>query len=213
MKKSEFIYQVYVLLDANSPKTITFLDRREPFQFLISVILSAQTTDQTVNQVVPALFARYPDAVSLASADYEEVCNLIRRTGFYRNKAKNIIACSKALAGGRIPDTIEELVKLPGVGRKTANCVVGDIYQGSAVIVDTHVKRVLKRLGFTSSSDPDRIEAQVRASLAEEYLYRFSMIVNLHGRLICHARKPDCAHCPLARLCPSKDVVGQEGAR
>jgi endonuclease-3 len=206
MNEKEYILKIYEILDKNSRDKIVFLDKTDPFQFLISVILSAQTTDKMVNIVTIDLFDKYPDAKSLSNANYLEVCQIIKPTGFYKVKAKNIINCAKALVDKTVPDNIDELVKLPGVGRKTANCVIGDIYHKGAVIVDTHVKRVLNRLEVVKEKDPTKIEMIVRSLLEDKYLYRFSMTVNLHGRQVCHARKPNCSVCVLKELCPSRDA-------
>lgn len=205
MNEKEFILKIYEVLDKNSPEEIVFLDKKDPFQFLISVILSAQTTDRIVNIVGIELFDKYPDALSLSKADFDDVSNIIRRTGFYKVKAKNIIGCAKALVEKEIPSTIEELIKLPGVGRKTANCIIGEVYNRGAVIVDTHVRRVLNRLGVVDEKDPTKIEMKVKSLLEDKYLYRFSMTVNLHGREYCFARKPNCKDCFLKELCPSRD--------
>src|SRR5690554_6535635 len=137
MKKSEFAKQIYEQLDALLPQDIQFLEQRDPFKFLIRVSLSAQTTDKIVNVVVKQLFAVYPDKYALAKAKTEDVEQIIYPTGYYRNKAKNIIACAQALEHNNLPDTMDELVKLPGVGRKTASCVLGDIYNKPAIIADT----------------------------------------------------------------------------
>jgi endonuclease-3 len=209
MNEKEYILEIYNLLDKNSKEEIVFLNNRDPFQFLISVILSAQTTDRMVNIVTKDLFREYPDAKALAMADYQRVCEIIKPTGFYKVKANNIINCAKALIDKEVPDDIDQLVKLPGVGRKTANCVIGDIYNKGAVIVDTHVKRVLNRLGVVDEKDPTKIEMKVRSLLEDKYLYRFSMTVNLHGRLYCHARKPQCETCFLNSVCPKKGVKNQ----
>jgi len=205
MNEKEYILKIYQLLDQNSEKEIVFLENKEPFQFLISVILSAQTTDRIVNIVTKDLFLKYPNANSLSKAKIEDVESIIKPTGFFKVKAKNIINCSKALVNKTVPDEIDELIKLPGVGRKTANCIIGDIYNKGAVIVDTHVKRVLNRLKIVDEKNPTKIEMKVRALLEDKYLYRFSMAVNLHGRRYCHARKPNCKDCFLREFCPSKD--------
>ncbi|MFA6844617.1 MAG: endonuclease III [Sphaerochaetaceae bacterium] len=191
------------ILDEQSPKEIRFLDERDPFRFLVSVVLSAQTTDEAVNKVVPLLFSRYKDACSLARAEQQDIEEIIHRLGFYHAKAKNIIALASSLCDMPFPTTLENLVKLPGVGRKTANCYIGDILGKSAVIVDTHFKRVVQRLGLVTTSNPTVIEAEIKKQLAPEKQYRFSMTVNLHGRRCCHAKNPDCPSCPLASLCPS----------
>ncbi len=205
MNEKEYILKIYQLLDEQSEKEIIFLENRDPFQFLISVILSAQTTDRIVNIVTKDLFLKYPNAKTLAKAKVEDVEQIIKPTGFYKVKAKNIINCSKALIDKSVSEEIDELIKLPGVGRKTANCVIGDIYNKGAVIVDTHVKRVLNRLKIVNEKDPTKIEMKVKSLLEDKYLYRFSMTVNLHGRRYCHARKPNCKDCYLKELCPSKD--------
>lgn len=206
MNEKEYILKIYEILDKNSKDNIVFLDRKDPFQFLISVILSAQTTDKMVNIVTVELFEKYKNAKQLANANYDEVCNIIKPTGFYKVKAKNIINCAKALTNKEVPDNIDELIKLPGVGRKTANCVIGDIYHQGAVIVDTHVKRVLNRLNVVNEKDPTKIEMKVRNLLEEKYLYRFSMTVNLHGRECCHSKKPNCDSCVLNSFCPKIGV-------
>lgn len=206
MNEMEKILMIYKILDESSPKDIVFLEKRNPFQFLISVILSAQTTDKMVNIVVKDLFFKYPTAEKLANAPYEDVCDIIKRTGFYKNKAKNIINCSKSLIGKSVPSDIDSLLKLPGVGRKTANCIMGDVYRKGAVIVDTHFNRVVNRLGIVNEKNPLKIEMMIREKLEDKYLYRFSMIINLHGRTTCFARKPDCINCKLSSICISRDV-------
>jgi endonuclease III len=177
-----------------------------PFQLLIAVILSAQTTDEQVNRVTPTLFARYPDAASLARASIDELEAIVHATGFYRTKAKHIRLAAAALVerfGGAVPQTVDELVTLPGVGRKSANVVVGACFGKPAVIVDTHFKRVTKRLGFTASDDPARVERDLVAITPDAIRYSFSMLVNRHGRTVCTARNPQCVGCVLADLCPS----------
>ncbi|MGE4584109.1 MAG: endonuclease III [Sphaerochaeta sp.] len=205
MESNILIEEVAHRLDALLPAEIQFLEQRDPFRFLISVILSAQTTDRIVNAVVRDLFAVFPTKQSLADATTAQVEQIIFPTGYYRNKAKHIIACAQALLDQDLPDTMEELVKLPGVGRKTASCVLGDIYGKPAIIVDTHFSRVVNRLGLVSSNDPVIVERQIRTMLAAQMQYRFSMTVNLFGRTTCHAKKPECEHCPLGDLCPSRD--------
>ncbi|MBK5201236.1 MAG: endonuclease III [Spirochaetaceae bacterium] len=210
MNEKEKIFVIYQILNQSSPIDIVFLERRESFQFLISVILSAQTTDKMVNIVVKDLFLKYPNARELANAPYDEVCNIVKRTGFYRNKARNIINCAKELVDKEVPADIDELIKLPGVGRKTANCILGDVYNKGAVIVDTHFKRVVNRLGIVDEKDPTKIEMLIRSKLEDKYLYRFSMIINLHGRRVCFARNPNCKNCKLRAICNWKDDDNQE---
>lgn len=195
--------QIYAILDELLPKQIQFLDQRDPFKFLISVILSAQTTDRIVNIVTKPLFERFPTVEALAQAPQEEVEEIIFPTGFYRMKAKNIIACAQALLDKKIPSTMEELIKLPGVGRKTANCVLGDIYGKPAIIVDTHFGRVVYRLGLVKVKEPGKVEKEIARLLPSEQHYRFSMTANMFGRTVCHAKRPLCEECPLKELCPS----------
>ena len=197
---------VYSILDELLPPDIQFLEQRDPFRFMISVILSAQTTDRIVNIVTEPLFERFPTVEALASAPLEEVEEIIFPTGFYRMKAKNITSCAQALVGKEIPSSMEELIKLPGVGRKTANCVIGDIYGKPAIIVDTHFGRVVRRLGLVDTKDPEKIEKQISRLLDKEKHYRFSMTVNMFGRTVCHAKKPGCEECPLRSICPSSDA-------
>ena len=191
-------------LDAYYPPEIQFLHFRNNFELLIAVILSAQTTDEQVMRVVPALFAKFPTPEKMAKADIAELENLIHATGFFHAKAKNIKATSQKLLelyGGVVPDTIEELIRLPGVGRKSANVVIGTVFDKPAVIVDTHFKRVTYRLGLTKNTEPDKVESDIRKILPEKKQYRFSMTANLHGRECCHARKPECDKCLLKEMC------------
>ncbi|ADY13539.1 endonuclease III domain-containing protein [Sphaerochaeta globosa] len=206
MNKKQRMQEIFSTLDTLLPQTIQFLEQRDPFRFLISVILSAQTTDRIVNVVAKELFAKYPDKQTLAQASSEDVESIIYPTGYYRNKAKHIIACSEALLDCDLPDTMEELVKLPGVGRKTASCVLGDIYGKCAIIVDTHFSRVVNRLGLVDTKDPEKVEKQIAVLLDDPKQYRFSMTANLFGRTVCHAKKPECENCPLSSLCPSRDA-------
>ncbi|HEV2013922.1 MAG TPA: endonuclease III [Candidatus Dormibacteraeota bacterium] len=188
---------------------VSELEHKNPFQMLIATILSAQTTDRSVNSVTPALFARYPDAADLAHADPREVEALIKPTGFFHVKAKTIIACSKALVErfhGEVPPRMEDLVTLPGVGRKTANVVLGVAFGVPGFAVDTHVKRLTRRLGLTKSTDPVKIEAEVTRMVPPEEWTGFSLRLILHGRRICLARAPRCPECVLNDFCPSSTV-------
>jgi endonuclease-3 len=206
LSKKDRAIQVYHILDEASPSVITFLEQTDPFRLLISVILSAQTTDRQVNEVATVLFATYPTVESLAHADSESVKQIIRSTGYFNAKTKNIIGTAKALLddhGGNVPFSMDELVKLPGVGRKTAGVIIGQLDNQPAIIVDTHFKRVVQRLGLTENSDPQRIEREVALLLPPAHHYRFSMTANLHGRQTCHARKPLCRTCLIAPLCNS----------
>jgi endonuclease-3 len=197
---------VYEILDRLSPAEIRFLEQADPFRFLVSVILSAQTTDRTVNSVARRLFAIYPTKETLANASVADVEEIIYPTGYYRMKAKNIVACAQALEERDVPSTLEDLVRLPGVGRKTANCVLGEVYARPAIIVDTHFGRVVRRLGLVSAKDPAIVEREIGALLEPRFHYRFSMTANLFGRTTCHAKKPSCDGCPLLSLCPYGDA-------
>lgn len=200
---------VYHILDEESPSTITFLEQTDPFRLLISVILSAQTTDRQVNEVAVTLFDYYPDALSLARADAHTVKEIIRSTGYYQSKTNHIIGTAQEIVqrfNGQVPYDIEDLVSLPGVGRKTANVILGQLAGQPAIIVDTHFSRVVRRVGITSATTPEKIEREVASLLPPEYHYRFSMTVNLHGRQLCHARKPLCESCFIAPYCKSYPI-------
>lgn len=195
---------VHEILDKSCPPEISFLVPRDPFQFLISVILSAQTTDENVNRVTPELFSLYPDAASLANADIETVKKIIYKTGFFNTKAKNIIGCAKGLMerfGGKVPTEMEDLLTFPGVGRKTANCLRADVLDLPGIVVDTHFSRVINRVFDLGTRDPLIVEKYVSEHLAPEHWSRFSMTANLHGRQYCHPSKPECADCPLKNQC------------
>jgi endonuclease-3 len=187
------------------------LDHQNPLQLLIATILSAQCTDVRVNMVTPALFARYPDAVAFANADQSELERMIQSTGFFRNKAKSIIACCKQLVeehGGRVPDTMEELNPLPGIGRKTANVVLGTAFGVPGITVDTHVGRLSRRLGLTTQEDPEKVERDLMDLLPEKEWTMFSHRMIFHGRQVCFARKPNCEGCALNKICPRVGVQG-----
>ncbi|NED99212.1 endonuclease III [Phytoactinopolyspora halotolerans] len=182
------------------------LDFTSPFELLIATVLSAQTTDVRVNSVTPALFAAYPSAADLASADPAHVEELIQPTGFFRAKTKSIIGLSQALAerfGGEVPGKLDDLVTLPGVGRKTANVVLGNAFDVPGLTIDTHFNRLSRRWGWTQSTDPDQIETDVAALFPKKEWTILSHRVIWHGRRYCHARRPACGVCPLAQLCPS----------
>ena len=185
---------------------VTELAHRDPFQLLIATILSAQTTDRAVNLVTPELFTRYPTAVDLAGADPAVVEELIKPTGFFRAKTRSIIAASRKLAelfGGEVPSNIDDLVKLPGIGRKTANVILGVGFEVPGFAVDTHVKRLTNRLKITSSKDPVKIERQVCSIVPKEEWTGLSLRLILHGRRVCIARRPRCEECILNDFCPS----------
>ena len=184
------------------------LGHRSPWELLVATILSAQCTDQRVNQVTPPLFRRYQRPAELAAANLLELEQLIRSTGFFKNKAKHLIASSKAVTerfGEQVPQTMDELITLPGVGRKTANVMLGTAFGQPSIVVDTHVKRVAKRLGLTRSDNPDCVEQDLQQLVPKSQWTAFSQRVLLHGRYVCLARKPQCRTCSLYRHCPWKE--------
>ena len=202
--------EIYDRLIAHYPNAHCALDFKSPFQLLVATILSAQCTDKRVNMVTPALFKRYRTPAALAAANPDELEELIKSTGFYRNKTKSLIGMSAAVAehhGGRIPDDLDALVDLPGVGRKTANVVLGNAYdKNEGVVVDTHVARLSARLGLTKESDPVKIEQDLMKLFPRD---RWTMLAHLlieHGRTICDARRPKCEQCFLNDICPSSLV-------
>lgn len=200
----EKVQAVVSLLDKHYPKAGCTLDFQNPLQLLVATILSAQCTDERVNKVTPGLFAKYPDADAFADASLEELEADIKSTGFYRNKAKSIQGCCQAIREGfqgQVPADLDALVGLPGIGRKTANVVLGNAYGFPAVTVDTHVGRVAQRLGLTSHKDAVKIEKALMAILPEERWLLFSHQLILHGRTVCHSRKPLCPECPLLAHC------------
>ncbi len=183
-----------------------YLNHETPWQLLIAVILSAQCTDARVNIVTEHLFKKYDTLEKFANADLKELEQDIHSTGFYHNKAKNIISCARTLVeqyGGEVPSTLEELTSLAGVGRKTANVIRGNIYNEPSIVVDTHVKRISRKLGFTQEEDPVKIEYDLMKVIPKDHW----ILINIHlitlGRTICKARKPDCANCFLKADCPS----------
>ena len=201
------IDEIIKRLEELYPEAECSLDYVDPLQLLISTQLAAQCTDARVNLVTPALFARYPDAKAFAHADIHELEELIKSTGFYHNKAKNIIACCQRLCevyGGQVPDTMEDLLSLAGVGRKTANLVLGDAFGQPAVVVDTHCIRLSGRLGLTVHKEQEKIEKDLRRILPPDKSNDFCHRLVLHGRAVCNARKPKCDICTLSDLCPSK---------
>jgi endonuclease-3 len=203
--KRERIGKIIEVLEAEYPDARCSLDFETPHQLLVAAILAAQCTDERVNQVTPGLFARYPNVRSFAEADPAELEEMVRPTGFFRNKSKAIIESARQIVSdhdGRVPDSIEELVSLSGVGRKTANLIVGVAYGQPAVIVDTHVIRVSGRLGLSSEKDPTKIEFQLREILPTDKMTRFNHLIVYHGRAVCKAPTPRCAVCKLVDLCP-----------
>jgi len=195
------------LLTAMYPQAHCELDYGNALQLAVATILSAQCTDKRVNMVTPALFARYPDATALASADQGELEELVKSTGFYRNKAKNIIGMAKALVdrhGGDVPRSMSELVALPGIGRKTANVILGNAFgMNEGIVVDTHVARLSARFGLTTQTDAVKIEQALMPLFPRDTWAMLSHLMIWHGRRVCEAKKPRCAECGLRDICPS----------
>jgi len=202
--------EIYRLLHAAYPDASCALDHRNPYELLVATILSAQCTDKRVNMVTPALFAKYPHARALSEANPEELEAMIRSTGFFRNKTKSLLGMSRAVSdahGGTVPSTMDELVKLPGVGRKTANVVLGNAFdQNEGVVVDTHVSRLSRRLGLSSHDDPVRIEQDLMTLFPRTQWTMLAHLLISHGREICDARRPHCERCVVNHLCPSSRV-------
>jgi endonuclease-3 len=185
------------------------LDYATPLQLLVATILSAQCTDERVNRVTPALFARYPDAHALAVAKPKQLQKLIASTGFFRNKARSILACAKQLVqqfAGAVPGSMKQLVALPGIGRKTANVVLGNAFGVPGIPVDTHVGRLSQRMGLTAETDPVKIERDLMSLIPKKEWTAFGHRMIYHGRQVCQARKPSCEQCSLAKFCPRVGV-------
>ena len=204
---TEKVREILELLDIHyKEETKCHLDYKTPHELLIATMLSAQCTDARVNIVTASLFKKYKSITEFANADLRELENDIRSTGFYHNKAKNIISASKSILrdyGGEIPSEIEELIKLDGVGRKTANVVRGHIFKIPSIVVDTHVKRISNKLGIVESSDPEKIEFELMRKLPKDNWIRYNTQIIVHGRNVCKARNPECNVCFLENLCPS----------
>ena len=198
--------KMYRVLVETYPHVRTELDFQDPFQLLVATVLSAQTTDKRVNLTTPLLFAKYPTPEDLAAANPEDVEEILKPTGFFRAKTKSVMGLSAALRdrfGGEVPRTLEEMVTLPGVGRKTANVVLGNAYGIPGITVDTHFGRLSRRFGWTNSDDPVKVEADVGALFPPSDWVNLSHRLIWHGRRICHARKPACGACVVAQWCPS----------
>jgi endonuclease III len=195
---------------------VTELDHHSPFEMLIATILSAQTTDRSVNDVTPALFAKYPTAADLAAADPAQVERIIKKTGFFRAKTRAIISAARDLVdryGGEVPPRLDDLVTLPGIGRKTANVILGVAFDIPGFAVDTHVTRLTNRLGLVATKDPVKIERYVTRMIPPSEWTGFSLRLILHGRRICVARRPRCEECVLNDFCPSSSLRPRRGAK
>jgi endonuclease-3 len=213
MTPAEKIGPILALLDRHYPEAHVTLDFTNPLEMLVATVLSAQCTDVRVNQVTPALFAKYHSAADYARAPLAELEEMIRPTGFFHNKAKSIKGlCQKLVESynGEVPASLEELVKLPGIGRKTANVVLGNAFGIPGIFVDTHLGRVSQRLGLTQQKDPVKIEFDLMPLVPKEHWVKFSHKMIQHGRQICHARNPQCPICPLLPYCDfgQKDQAG-----
>ena len=206
MNKKDRVKAILDLMDKEyGTEYVCYLNHDNAWQLLFATILSAQCTDARVNIVTETLFKKYPSVLAFARADLKELEQDIRPTGFYHNKAKNIIGCAKAILekhGGEVPSKLEELIELPGVGRKTANVIRGNIYNEPSIVVDTHVKRISKHFGFTKSDDPEKIEFQLMELLPKDHWILYNIHVIRLGRTLCKARRPDCANCFLKEVCP-----------
>lgn len=205
-KKKERAQAIYRILTKRYPNVRCELDFKNPLQLLIATVLSAQCTDKRVNAVTPALFKRYKKVGDFAGADLRELQGIIKSTGFFRAKAKNIKGLATKILSeynGKVPDKLEELIKLPGVGRKTANVVLGHAFDTPGITVDTHFGRLSRRFGWTKETDPVKVEFEVMELIPRKEWTNLSQRMIWHGRRICHARKPACGACPLAELCPS----------
>lgn len=201
------IEEIIARLHAAHPDAHCALDHRNAYELLVATILSAQCTDERVNKVTPALFAAYPTAEAMAGAEQEEIETLVKSTGFFRNKAKNILGAARRIMtayGGEVPAEMDDLLSLPGVARKTANVVLGNVFhKATGVVVDTHVKRLSNRLGLTEHEQPEKIEQDLIALVPQDEWIDFSHLLIFHGRRVCNARKPDCPNCILPDLCPT----------
>jgi endonuclease III len=198
-------HRLVTALLAAHPDAHCELRHRSAYQLLVATILSAQCTDKMVNSITPKLFSRYPAVKQLAAADPGELEALIRPTGFYRSKARSLLGMARAVVDrhrGRIPRSMDELVRLPGVGRKTANVILGNAFGVPGMVVDTHVGRIARRLGLTKNEDPEKVERDLMDLVPQQYWTQLSHALIFHGRRICDARKPRCEECPVSAECP-----------
>ena len=213
MKKIDTVAKVLNILQKESPDARVTLDFENPLQLLVATILAAQCTDERVNQVTKVLFKKYRTAADFAKADLHTFEEEIRSTGFFHNKAKNIISCCQDMVKsfkGEVPRTLEDLTSLAGVGRKTANIILGNAFGQQAIAVDTHVKRVTHRLGWAKADDPDKIEFELMEVIPEKRWTLACHQVVFHGRNVCMAKNPQCPTCPVSQLCPKIDVSAKE---
>ncbi|MSR88986.1 MAG: endonuclease III [Candidatus Margulisbacteria bacterium] len=213
-KNRKWAVKVYEALDALYPNVSTFLDHGSPFQLLVAVIMSAQCTDARVNLVTPALFKKFPTAEAMSQGSVDEIRELIKSISFCNVKALHIQETAGQIVskfGGEVPNTLDDLITFPGVGRKTANVILGQIFDLPGITVDTHVKRLSRRMGFTKQEDPVKVEKDLMKLWPIEIWSNFSTVLILHGRRVCHARRPDCENCIFVIDCPRNNVVSSYG--
>jgi len=204
MTNKEKYFKIQEIFDNIYSEADCTLDYENPFHLLVAVQLAAQCTDARVNLVTPALFKALPDVYAFAKADIKEIEELIKSTGFFRNKAKNLKGCAEKIIsdfGGEVPDNMDDLLSLPGVGRKTANLIMGDVFGKGGIVVDTHCKRITKKIGFTKNDDPTKVEFDLLKIIPRENHTRFCHQIVFHGREICMARNPKCNSCPIKEYC------------
>ena len=208
-KEKSTVTGVIAVFKKTYPDAECALTYSNAYELLVATVLSAQCTDKRVNMVTPAVFRKYPDPKALSLAKIEDVETLVRSTGFYKNKAKSLVGAAQAIIEnhqGEVPAVLDELVKLPGVGRKTANVVLGNVFNIPGLVVDTHVGRLCRRLGFTRQNNPEKIEQEMMLLVPKKDWTLFSHLLISHGRSRCFARKPDCENCEAAELCPKIGV-------
>ncbi len=196
--------EIFDILDEHYPEAAIALNFESPLQFLVAIILAAQCTDERVNSVTEGLFRKYPTAKDYAGVNLQELEEDIRSTGFYRNKAKSIKNAAALIVdefNDKVPDNLDDLVKLPGIGRKSANIILNECFDTPAIGVDTHVLRLSRRLGFSDEKNPDKVEKDLCAVIPSEKWHRVTRVLTLHGKTLCSARKPVCGQCPVEKLC------------
>lgn len=212
MTKKEKVVFMLRFFEEKYGKAECTLNYKDSFQLLVATQLAAQCTDARVNTVTPYLFKKYPNCKAFAEADISELEEAVKSTGFYRNKAKNIKACAEkllAVYGGIVPNNMEDLLTLPGVGRKTANLILGDVFNKPAVVIDTHAKRITRLIGLTNNTNPEKIEEDIRKIVAPESGNTFCHYLVMHGRALCTARKPKCEECGLNIICKYAKAEGK----